>query len=125
MAVLFLRQAGETARDGDRPTGTGHFGVLDGLVRLMTGPLPDDVPPSEYTDAFLFRCSLILNYITGGSPEMTFSARCHRSARVSRSFAGRAFWRGIAGLVDILCACLRGEHAHCATAWANHRARKA
>ena len=125
MAVLIAPPAAETLCDApDRsaahPSGAAHI-----VVRLMTAPLPDDVPREEYTVAVLFRASLVLNFLTGGRPDMTFSARCHRAGRISRRTAQRMFWQAMARLIDTACAVLRGEREHCATAWANHRARKA
>lgn len=123
MAVLFAPQAAETVCDAldrsDRPC----TGAVSTLHRLLTGPLPADVPDDEYTVAALFRASLVLNFMTGGAANMTFSARCHRSGRVSRKVTQRALWRMTGAGIDIACAVLRGEREHCATAWANHRAR--
>lgn len=119
MAVLSAPQAAETlCSDND-----ARSGAVKVLQQLLSGPLPSDVRDEEVTVAALFRASLILNFLTGGAPEMTFSARCHRSARIRRGTLNRTMWRGIAIGIDVACAVLRGEEAHCATAWANHRNR--
>lgn len=121
MAVLIAPQADEPlCPDNTASCGTGQV-----LFRLLSGPLPPDVRDEEVTVAALFRASLILNFLTGGAPEMTFSARCHRSGRISRGVLNRTMWRGIALSIDAACAVLRGEESHCATAWANHRIRRA
>lgn len=119
MAVLIAPRAGDGLRTADDATARAHRVVY----RLLFAPLPADVRDEEITVAALFRASLILNFLTGGAPEMTFSARCHRSGRISRGILTRTMWRGTAMGIDAACAILRGEDAHCATAWANHRVR--
>ena len=125
MAVLIAPPAAETVCDALDRSASKRPGAVNVVARLMTEPLPADVPRDEYTVAVLFRSSLVLNFLTGGMPDMTFSARCHRAGRVSRWTAQRMFWRTMGALIDTACAILRGEREHCATAWANHRARKA
>lgn len=90
------------------------------LRTIFTGPLPADVGRHECSVATLFRASIALNYMTGGAPDMTFSARCHRTKRTGRSPAARAGWSLLAMAIDAGCGVLRGECEHCATAWANH-----
>lgn len=92
---------------------------------LATQPLPEDIRRHECTTAVLFRGSLILNYLTGGRADMTFSARCFRSQRLSRNIALRLAWRTMMHGIDLACALLRGESRHCATAWSNYLARPA
>lgn len=125
MAVLIAPQAAETVCDALDRSARPRSGTMSVVAHLMTAPLPADVLREEYTVAVLFRSSLVLNFLTGGAADMTFSARCHRAGRISRWTAQRMFWRTLVGLIDLACAVLRGEREHCATAWANHRARKA
>ncbi|MEM6621710.1 MAG: hypothetical protein AAF674_05730 [Pseudomonadota bacterium] len=94
------------------------------MVAIFTRPLPDDVIPEEVTVAMLFRGSLALNFATGGAPDMTFSARCHRARRAARSRISRAGWRTVGAVIDVACVLLRGERRHCAVAWSNHLARR-
>ena len=123
MAVLNVDPAEETVhhavRCADRPP------LLTTFRDLAFGALPPDVREEECTVAILFRGSLILNFVTGGAPDMTFSARCHRSLLTCRTVPGRAAWRSMIAVIDVACASLRGETDHCATAWDNHRARGA
>lgn len=93
------------------------------LILLMFDELPDDVRDHEVTVTVFFRSSQILNFLTGGCPQMTFSARCHRSRRTSRWLAARLAWTVLALGIDATCAALRGEHEHCATAWTNYTLR--
>ncbi len=93
------------------------------LRQILTGPLPSDVLDVEITVVVLFRGSLALNFLTGGAPDMTFSARCHHARRTTRGPIVRAGWRVLAGTIDASCAILRGETEHCAAAWSNHLAR--
>lgn len=93
------------------------------LGHLLRADLPSDVREEELTVAALFRASLVLNALTGGDPEMTFSARCHRDQERAAGPLSRLAW-GVACLaIDLACAVLRGESEHCATAWENHCAR--
>ena len=105
---------GETRRRLLRPRRIG---------RIFRADLPADVNEAEYSVALLFRASLVLNVLTGGHEDMTFSARCHVQGRRARSRPGRLFWRFTAGLIDASCGVLRGESEHCATAWSNFVAR--
>jgi hypothetical protein len=98
-------------------------GWLLTVIRLLTEDLPDDVRYCEATVVVLFRASQVLNFLTGGCPQMTFSARCHRARRTTRQFAARAAWACVAITIDTACAVLRGEHEHCATAWTNYALR--
>lgn len=93
------------------------------LRMILTGPLPSDVIETEVTVTVLFRGSLALNFLTGGAPHMTFSARCHRARRTTRSPITRAGWHVLARTIDASCGILRGESEHCAAAWSNHLAR--
>lgn len=99
------------------------LGPLQTIGTLATQPLPEDIRRHECTTAVLFRGSLILNYVTGGRADMTFSARCFRAQRLSRNIAHRLAWRTMMHGVDLACALLRGESQHCATAWSNYLAR--
>lgn len=110
--LVRLRSAGRTAV---RPLHT--------VRHIATRELPDDVRLHECTVSTLFRGSLILNYLTGGDAEMTFSARCFRSQRISRHVTQRIAWRMVMHGIDLACAMLRGESQHCATAWSNYLAR--
>lgn len=104
-----------------------HDGAIrskDTFYLLLFGPLPADVCEEEYTAAALFRGSLMLNYITGGQADMTFSARCYRAQRICRSMPLRLTWRLLRMSIDIACAQLRGESEHCATAWTNYLLRQ-
>ncbi len=98
-------------------------GGLRTLNFLMFDELPDDVRDCEVTVTVFFRSSRILNALTGGSPQMTFSARCHRSRRTSRWLVARLGWTVLALGIDATCAALRGEREHCATAWTNYALR--
>lgn len=93
------------------------------LHHLMTNELPADVRDEEFSVSICFRSSLVLNALTGGDPEMTFSARCHLHHHRAPWVGPWLLW-GIACLaIDLACAALRGESEHCATAWQNHCAR--
>lgn len=95
-----------------------------GPVRsILFDGLPPDVCEDEYTDAVLFRASLLLNYTTGGQADMTFSARCYVAQRTARTGPVRIVWRIVMMSIDVLCAQMRGETEHCATAWSNFLAR--
>ncbi|MEO1491161.1 MAG: hypothetical protein AAFV19_03295 [Pseudomonadota bacterium] len=111
--VAFDAQGGGPVRPGWKRT----------LARLMTEDLPEDVRSAEVTVTVLFRASQILNFLTGGCPEMTFSARCHRSRRTSRGMLPRAGWFFLVVVIDSACGALRGESEHCATAWSNYALR--
>ena len=126
MAVIIARAADSSVRDvqfAPRPLRARSDRKLGTLARLYRDPLPHDVSEDEYTVAALFRGSLILNFLTGGAADMTFSARCHHSACVSRGPVRRLAWSVVSGSIDTACAALRGESEHCATAWDNHKAR--
>lgn len=94
------------------------------LWTLLTEDLPEDVREAECTVSALFRASRVLNVLTGGEAEMTFSARCWRAKSSSRTVLARGSWTVIVAAIDVACAVLRGEERHCATAWDNHRSRR-
>lgn len=121
MAVLRV-DAAEVSLDTQdiRPARPGW---LCTLTRLMTEELPEDVRCAEATVTVLFRSSQVLNYLTGGCPDMTFSARCHRSRRTSRGIVTRVGWTALVVVIDTTCGALRGETEHCATAWTNYALR--
>ena len=118
MAVLRI-DAPEGAFDL-APVPAGRLGVLR---ILLWQDLPADVRDKECTVAVLFRASQVLNFVTGGAPRMTFSARCHRRRRTARALPVRAAWSVMAMGIDATCGAFRGETQHCATAWSNYVAR--
>lgn len=118
MAPLRMRAA--KAALGARPTGLIWSGRLQTLRNIVTGEVPVDVRTCEVSVVILFRASVALNFLSGGHPEMTFSARCHRSRCTSRGLIARFVWIGLAKTIDAAYAALRNESEHCATAWANH-----
>lgn len=85
--------------------------------------MPDGTLEQEFTEALLFVLSIRLNRLTGGARDMTFSARCHLSIRTARFWQVRVIWRMTGGVIDLYCAHVRNETAHCATAWRNHTRR--
>lgn len=101
----------------------GPVGALRRVMQIFTDPLPADMRDEECSVVILFRASQALNCLTGGRDDMTFSARCHLLGRRARRPFGRLAWRIAEGAIDVGCAVLRGECAHCATAWVNYRAR--
>ena len=112
----------------DAPEGAFEFvpvsaGRLETLQLLLWQDLPADVRDKECTVAVLFRASQVLNFITGGTPGMTFSARCHLRRRIARALPARAAWSVMAMGIDATCGAFRGETQHCATAWSNYVAR--
>lgn len=142
MTVLDLDIARETAFDQaesraeyaarrSRGRSSGYLArVRRSALRLMTEDLPADVRDEEVSVILCFQASVLLNVTLGGVDDMTFSARCH----IAKRRAGRrdggygralrwAFWAVMAAVIDLLCAMLRGEREHCATAWDNHLAR--
>jgi hypothetical protein len=114
---------GETQQHVDVHAPEGPPGRFSTVWSLMTGPLPSDVRDEELTVAALFRASLILNFLTGGAPDMTFSARCHGAQKYGRMMPQRVAWRALAMAIDAICGVLRGECQHCAAAWSNHLSR--
>lgn len=98
-------------------------GTIATIAGLAFGPLPFDMRQEEYTEIALFRASLVLNYATGGAPEMTFSARAHAARVHSKSVPRRLAWLLPVMVIDTACGMLRGEMRHCETAWINFRAR--
>ncbi|MEM9146698.1 MAG: hypothetical protein AAGC57_10900 [Pseudomonadota bacterium] len=93
------------------------------LGHLLTGELPSDVRDEEFMVAACFRASLVLNALTGGEPEMTFSARSHLNHVEARWAFPWLAWGLCCLVIDLACAALRGESEHCVTAWENHCAR--
>lgn len=93
--------------------------------RRLNAPdtLPQDMLDEECTIVLCFKLSVCLNIYSGGDQNMTFSARCHRSSRISRNPLVRLLWLTLTALIDVLCGILRGEAYHCETAWKNHIAR--
>ena len=121
MAVLRIG-AVDTTYDmafGDDPD-AHRSGVIATLQHLALTELPEDVRDCEVTVMALFRASLMLNFLTGGKPQMTFSARAWRSRRTARTLSSRLGWAMIIALVDSSCAMLRGERDHCELAWVNY-----
>lgn len=121
MAVLRI-DAADTSREVafDSAWVTPRSGVIATLMHMAHAELPDDVRSCEVTVAVLFRASLILNFLTGGQPQMTFSARAWRSRRSARTLSARVGWSVVTILVNSSCAALRGERDHCAVAWVNY-----
>ena len=121
MAVLRMDAADPTydaataAAPGARPGD-----AIGTLLHLASGELPDDVRECEVTVVALFRASLMLNFVTGGKPQMTFSARAWRSRRTARNLPARFGWSMVIALVDSSCGVLRGERDHCEVAWVNY-----
>lgn len=121
MAVLRMDAVDTTydAAFGNVP-GAHRSGVIATLQYLALTDLPEDVRDCEITVMALFRASLMLNFLTGGKPQMTFSARAWRSRRTARTLSSRLGWAMIIALVDSSCGLLRGERAHCEVAWVNY-----
>lgn len=101
-------------------TDVHRTGAMTTLLHLARLDLPHDVRDSEITVSALFRASLMLNFLTGGEPQMTFSARAWRSGRTSRHRPTRLVWKLTTMIVDTACGMLRGEDRHCAAAWVNY-----
>lgn len=125
MAVFGVSAAadGEAGYHADLDASKRPIGPFATFWYLLTGPLPSDVRDEELTVAALFRASLILNFLTGGAPDMTFSARCYGAQQNGRVLPQRVAWRIIAMSIDATCGVLRGECQHCAAAWSNHLSR--
>ncbi len=121
MAVLRMRA--EATRLGPIVPTSSVPSSLTKVFELLTRELPEDVRGCECSMVVLFRGSQVLNFVSGGNPEMTFSARCHRSRRTSRSIAARAGWSALVIVIDTACGAIRGEVEHCATAWTNYAVR--
>ncbi|MEM7210586.1 MAG: hypothetical protein AAF479_01645 [Pseudomonadota bacterium] len=97
-----------------------ELSAVSTVFRLMFSELPDDVKECEVTIIAFFRASCVFNFVTGGAPKMTFSARAWHSRRTSRHILARLGWRFTVHIVNSACAALRGERDHCAVAWANY-----
>ncbi|MEM9059926.1 MAG: hypothetical protein AAGD13_05645 [Pseudomonadota bacterium] len=97
-----------------------HQGVVSTIFEIWSSEVPDDVCECEVTVLAFFRASQILNFVTGGNPQMTFSARAWRSRRTARSVPSRVCWASTTVVVDLVCALVRGEERHCAEAWINY-----
>lgn len=138
MTVLDLDIEREPLFDPEERRSGGRFGaglgrsgryiarVRHAARRLATEDLPADVRDEEVSVIVCFQGSVLLNVILGGADDMTFSARCHfasRRARRRRRVVRWMVWATLSGGIDLLCAVLRGEREHCATAWDNHLAR--
>ena len=121
MAVLRMDAVGTTydAALGD-VSGAHSSGVIATLQHLALTDLPDDVRDCEVTVVALFRASLMLNFLTGGKPQMTFSARAWHARRTARTLPSRLGWSMVIALVDSSCGVLRGERDHCEIAWVNY-----
>jgi len=91
------------------------------LGEAVHAALPDGAHEEEFTEALLFLLSIRLNRLTGGVDDMTFSARSHLAAQDAPL---RLLWTGIVRVIDLYCACFRGEVRHCETAWMNHNRRR-
>ncbi|KMK66651.1 hypothetical protein [Puniceibacterium sp. IMCC21224] len=92
----------------------------DTLETAITSAMPDGTLEEEFTEALLFVLSIRLNRLTGGAPDMTFSARCHNSSKTARLLSTRMIWAAMGAGIDLYCASFRGEALHCETAWYNH-----
>ena len=126
MAVLRMYASGASYGAGsDTISDDDPKGVVATVQHLLTSELPADVQECEVTVLALFRASQVLNFLTGGKPEMTFSARAWRSRRTSRLYVSRLGWAATTAMVDAACGVLRGEQHHCATAWQNYVRRPA
>lgn len=119
MATYSILQLAPVVR-GRETQHDGQPSLLATLHGLIRDPLPDDVRHCEATTAALFRASQILNLLTGGNPDMTFSARCHRARRTARFLPARFGWRVAECGIDAVCGILRGEEQHCTVAWINY-----
>ena len=85
-------------------------------------PLPPDVMEEEITDIILFRLSLLLNRVTGGESDMTFSARTAQGC--SAGGARGVAWQLPRVMIDAWCRVMRAEIGHCARALANYHRRR-
>ena len=126
MAVLRLGAVDQTHASApgaqiDLPSGKTATGkTLRTLHSIAVQTLPPDVIECETTFILCFRASQMLNFLSGGKPEMTFSARIWRARYTSRSPMVRLCWLLTVLLVDGACAVMRGERGHCAMAWVNY-----
>lgn len=91
--------------------------------QIVVGPLPADVSQEEYSTELLFRASMLLNYVTGGQPDMTFSARCFGALLAAKRLHAWLFWRWTGAGIDAFCGAFRGETDHCYTAWKAYHSR--
>lgn len=117
MIILRINAADEPVRPCEH---VNHNIVLFTVRSVLFDDLPCDVRSCEVTVVALFRASLLLNFLTGGDPAMTFSARAWRARRVSKGRLLRTVWIATSTIIDVVCAILRGERAHCETAWNNY-----
>ncbi|MEM9138813.1 MAG: hypothetical protein AAGB15_03205 [Pseudomonadota bacterium] len=111
------------ADNGSDPSLSAPGRFLSDLFCIIGGPLPPDMAAEECSITALFRASRALNLLTGGSADMTFSARCHVRRTGANRLSTRLAWGVVEGIIDAICGIWRGECEHCATAWANHRSR--
>lgn len=93
------------------------------LRRLLLDPMPADMAEEECSVVLLFRTSQVINRLTGGTGDMTFSARCHEATLTASNPVARGLWRVLEGAIDATCGAWRGECEHCAAAWHNHATR--
>ena len=84
--------------------------------------LPADILDEEVTYILLFRLSVLLNRMTGGHRDMTFSART-RLEYQQRRWAARWCWGALQVAIDLYCRTARGEVGHCAVALRNYHRR--
>jgi len=120
MAVDSLHEPVPEAGVDARLSWSEWAGVLHGLA---ASPLPSDMNGEEYSEEVLFRASMLLNFLTGGTQHMTFSARAYYARSQAQYTGGKLFWYGISCTIDAACGALRGETDHCHAAWVNHLAR--
>ncbi|MGD1926480.1 MAG: hypothetical protein ACFB03_20190 [Paracoccaceae bacterium] len=120
MAVVRMEATASGISADPMDLAEAHQGVVATVVEIWWSDLPEDVRHCEVTVLAFFRASQVLNFLTGGNPEMTFSARAWRSRRTSRFLPVRIGWTMTSAAVDVVCAMLRGEERHCAAAWGNY-----
>ena len=85
-------------------------------------PLPPDVLEEEITEILLFRLSLMLNRMTGGLSDMTFSARTAQGC--ARGGPRGCAWQVPRVAIDAWCRIMRDEVDHCARALDNYHRRR-
>ena len=87
-----------------------------------TFALPPDVLDDEVTEILLFRLSLVLNRLTFGPADMTFSARTALACEAG-GLRG-PIWHTLRIGIDLYCRMMRAEVCHCATALTNYHRRR-
>jgi len=93
------------------------------ILSIIFSKLPYDCDNCEFTDGFLFKTSVLVNFILHGKPSMTLSCRMYIENNRNRAALVRFFWFFAMIGVDFACKILRSEQNHCYNAYINYRNR--